>query len=416
MKNNNYIYLAVLFLFAIFPHKSNSQQFNFDITNVEILDEGNVFKGTNKGKITTDKGIEIIAESFEYNKAKNILDARGNIKIEDKIQKYTIFTDSLTYFKNSEIISTKSNSKIISNDGKTIIADDFKYEKNKNIINAIGKVEFEDKINKYNLFSDKITYLKNQEKIITDGKTNIIIESKYKIDSKNILFLINERIISSENKTTLRDDSFNVYKLDNFLYLLDKEQIKGNNIIAISNFDLPKSDKYYFKNGIIDLKTQNFVASDVKVEFHKDIFDNPNNNPRLKGVSLKKSGNVTSLRKAIFTSCNENEKCPAWSIKAKEIKHDKSKNQMIYDNAILKIYDVPVLYFPKFFHPDPSVKRQSGFLKPEINNSNILGSSLTIPYFYAKSHAKDFTFTPSIFDKNIQMFQTEYREAEKIII
>ena len=51
----------------------------------------------------------------------------------------------------------------------------------------------------------------------------------------------------------------------------------------------------------------------------------------------------------------------AWSIKAKEIKHDKSKNQMIYDNAILKIYDVPVLYFPKFFHPDPSVKRQSGF-------------------------------------------------------
>ena len=104
------------------------------------------------------------------------------------------------------------------------------------------------------------------------------------------MFLINERIISSENKTTLRDDSINVYKLDNFLYLLDKEQIKGNNIIAISNFDLPKSDKYYFKNGIIDLKTQNFVASDVKVEFHKDIFDNPNNDPRVKGVSLKKVG------------------------------------------------------------------------------------------------------------------------------
>ena len=74
------------------------------------------------------------------------------------------------------------------------------------------------------------------------------------------MFLINERIISSENKTTLRDDSFNVYKLDNFLYLLDKEQIKGNNIIAISNFDLPKSDKYYFKNGIIDLKNPKFCC------------------------------------------------------------------------------------------------------------------------------------------------------------
>ena len=35
----------------------------------------------------------------------------------------------------------------------------------------------------------------------------------------------------------------------------------------------------------------------------------------------------------------------------------------------LKIYDFPVLYFPKFFHPDPTVKRQSGFLPPSFNNS-----------------------------------------------
>jgi LPS-assembly protein len=54
---------------------------------------------------------------------------------------------------------------------------------------------------------------------------------------------------------------------------------------------------------------------------------------------------------------------------------------MIYKNAILKIYDVPVLYFPKFFHPDPSVKRRSGFLQPQFNNSETLGSSLYIPYF-----------------------------------
>ena len=63
-------------------------------------------------------------------------------------------------------------------------------------------------------------------------------------------------------------------------------------------------------------------------------------------------------------------------LKAKKIKHDKNKKQLIYENAILKIYDIPVFYFPKFFHPDPTVKRQSGFLKPQLNNSNILGSSI----------------------------------------
>ena len=49
-----------------------------------------------------------------------------------------------------------------------------------------------------------------------------------------------------------------------------------------------------------------------------------------------------------------------------------SKKQLIYDDAILKVYNMPVLYFPKFFHPDPTVVRQSGFLQPQLNNSDIL--------------------------------------------
>ena len=80
---------------------------------------------------------------------------------------------------------------------------------------------------------------------------------------------------------------------------------------------------------------------------------------------------------------------------------------------MVKVYDFPVLYFPKFFHPGPSVKRQSGFLVPHINNSNILGSSLQIPYFYAPSQNKDFTFKPTLFDKNILMFQNEFRQKNK---
>ena len=33
-----------------------------------------------------------------------------------------------------------------------------------------------------------------------------------------------------------------------------------------------------------------------------------------------------------------------------------------------------------------------------------------------QSENKDFTFTPSLFDNDIQMFQTEYREIGKNII
>jgi LPS-assembly protein len=72
------------------------------------------------------------------------------------------------------------------------------------------------------------------------------------------------------------------------------------------------------------------------------------------------------LNNGIFTSCKINDNCPPWSIKAEKITHDKIKKDMIYENAILKIYDVPVLYFPKFFHPDPSVKRRRWFFTTSI--------------------------------------------------
>ena len=50
--------------------------------------------------------------------------------------------------------------------------------------------------------------------------------------------------------------------------------------------------------------------------------------------------------------------------RSSEIKHDKNKKQLIYENSILKLYDFPIFYFPKFFHPDPTVKRQSVFFGP----------------------------------------------------
>ena len=39
----------------------------------------------------------------------------------------------------------------------------------------------------------------------------------------------------------------------------------------------------------------------------------------------------------------------------------KKKKRIEYKRAWLEIYDVPIAYFPYFFHPDPTVERQSGF-------------------------------------------------------
>ena len=86
--------------------------------------------------------------------------------------------------------------------------------------------------------------------------------------------------------------------------------------------------------------------------------------------------------------------------------------QLIYDHAVLEVYDIPIFYYPKFFHPDPTVKNKSGFLQPRLNNSKILGSSIYLPYYKVINVNKDYTFKPTIFDKDI-MLQNEYREVNK---
>jgi LPS-assembly protein len=381
-----------------------------------FAEEATYFKNDEKiltkknSKATYGDGQVIYANSFEYDKNTNILKASGNVKMEDAVEDYTIFAEEATYFKNDERILTKKNSKATYGDGQVIYANSFEYDKDTNILKASGNVKMEDAVEDYTIFAEEATYFKNDERIFTKGKTKSLVHSKYEIQSKNIKFLINENILSSKEKTIVKDNKLNVYNLDEFKYLINKEELRGNNVVAVTNFGLPKSDKIYFSNAVIDLKNQNFLAKDTKIRIHKDIFDNSDNDPRLEGVSSKKNGNVTIVNKGVFTSCKENENCPPWSIKAEEIKHDKDEKKISYKNAFLNIYDVPILYFPKFFHPDPTVKRQSGFLAPKLSSSDIFGRSITTPYFYSFKESSDFTFTPTLFNKDIKMLQTEYRK------
>ena len=57
--------------------------------------------------------------------------------------------------------------------------------------------------------------------------------------------------------------------------------------------------------------------------------------------------------------------------------------------------------------------REDRALQPQFNNSNVLGGSYAIPYFSVIAENKDFTFTPSLFENNLQMLQNEYREINK---
>ena len=150
------------------------------------------------------------------------------------------------------------------------------------------------------------------------------------------------------------------------------------------------------------------------IDFDNSLFGNNENEPRLTGEKISDNKNESTIKKGTFTTCKKNEEnCPPWLLSADEIKHKKKEKIIEYRNAWLEIYKKPVIYFPYFYHPDPTVKRQSGFLAPTIINSSVSGTTLKVPYYKVISQDKDLTFSPQIFfDKNI-ILQTEYRQAYK---
>ena len=181
MKNKFLSFFIILFVSKLFVFSVNStEQFNFDVTEIEILQNGDVIKGVKKGTINTPDGITITANTFIYDKSSNILTATGNVKVIDSIRDLKIYSDNVVYDKNKEVVTTNKNSKAVYGIGKFIFADNFLYNRNENILNAQNNVKIEDVIENNLIIGEDFTYFKNSEKIISNGQTKAFIQSKYK--------------------------------------------------------------------------------------------------------------------------------------------------------------------------------------------------------------------------------------------
>jgi LPS-assembly protein len=407
-----------MWIFFSFCYVNANEAFTFNVAEIEILENGNKINGTNGGTVISDDGSTIDGKNFFYNKQTNILEINGNVKYSDTTKNIVITADKVIYFKNDEKIFTIGNSKVIE-ENNNISANELEYDKNLNTFKAKKNAEIHDYSKDTKIFADEISYIKDEEKIFTKGETRALVQKKYKFNSSDVDYSRNNENIFSKKKTSIEDDSGNVYKLNGFSYNIDEGLLKGKKVEVLAKVAENKIDRYFFEDGYFNFKTKNHIAKKTKINIHKDVFGDKDNDPRIYSSSSISDQNKTVFNNAIFTSCKFNDDCPPWSLKAEKITHDKIKKDMIYKNAILKVYDVPVLYFPKFFHPDSTVERRSGFLQPRLNNSKTLGSSINIPYFKTLGSNKDLTFKPTFFEKFSKferekyILQTEFRKKEK---
>lgn len=345
----NKIFKYLIVLFLYCHNTLYANEFRFEASEIEFLDKGNITKAKNGVKIFSNDGLEIDGEELFYDKINSTLKIFGNVKINDK----------------------------------------------KNNILSEG---------------EKYIYYKNIEKISSIGKTKLKIKNKYFLESSDLTYDRNLFEVSSQKKSKIKDLNNNLFYFERFKFNLTDETLKAKKLSLVDS----SKNQYYLDFAVVNLKENRFLGSDLFIDFNDSVFGNNQNNPRLKGNSVVSEKNETKVYKGNFTTCNQEDgKCPPWNIYAEEVVHKKKEKRIEYKNAWLKLYDKPVLYFPYFFHPDPTVKRQSGFLMPSFQNSNNSGTSIQIPYYNVISDNKDLTLYPRVFFDNELLLQTEYRQANK---
>ena len=341
--------IIILILISIFSFFNTlSQEIYFEASNMEVKEDGNVV--------------------FGYNSTTNI--PSDNIKINSKKVKYI---------------------------------------KDKNIVIFSGNVILEDNFNDVVIYSPKITYEKNNNFIYSDGVTKFYIENKYKIKSKQVYYNRNSSKIYSDKESLIWDDEINIYNLkDKFVFDILTKTIKSNKSI-ITDRD---NNKYFFDKLVVNLNDNEIAGQELKIDYENSFFGNINNEPSLKGRSSYSNNDELKVYKGVFSTCNTiNKKCRGWELNTNEFKHDKKEKTFEYKHSWLKIFDYKVFYLPFFSHPDPTVKRKSGFLTPTYSSSENLGTAVNIPYFKVLGVDKDITFNSRYYADKSFMLQNEYRQA-----
>ena len=211
--------------------------------------------------------------------------------------------------------------------------------------------------------------------------------------TKENFFLSADTISKNEKNNTIKAEG-NVsinnkqYKLkaNEIIYFLKEKKVfaKGNVII-------------FEKNGNVIYAAEAELSNDLKNNIIKNLGVLLSDNSRLAASSAEsiKDANKTIYSNVVFTKCKsceeKSKESIMWKLKAKKATHLKKSKIILYENVFLEAFNIPILFVPIFYHPDPSVKSKTGFLTPKISNSNTFGIVYEQPIFFNFSKTSNLT-------------------------
>jgi LPS-assembly protein len=228
-----------------------------------------------------------------------------------------------------------------------------------------------------------------------------------KIDKAQPLYLQGDELVyDTRNNRVIARGNVEIYYNN---YILTADQVtydqSANTLTAEGNAQLKEP------NGNIVRADRLVTSNDFRDAFVQSLSVVAKDDTRIAARrAVRREGNVTEFEQGKFTPCkNDPGKPPLWCISAARIVHDQQAATITYTDAQFELFGVPILYLPYFSHPDPSVKRRTGLLAPEFGNSDTLGFTAEVPYYFALAPNYDFTFHPMYTSKHGVLWMGDWR-------
>lgn len=128
----------------------------------------------------------------------------------------------------------------------------------------------------------------------------------------------------------------------------------------------------------------------------------------------RSNGDLTTFNNGVYTACEpcrENpDKAPIWQIKARKIIWNGQEKTVRFEDATFEFFGHPIAYAPVFTTADPTVKRKTGFLRPDVSYAQERGFGLTIPYFMALAPNYDLTVQGTGYTRQGFLAEAEFRQ------
>lgn len=236
----------------------------------------------------------------------------------------------------------------------------------------------------------------------TSDKPVVSAEGPFLLSADTVSYDTQLEIVTATGNVEISDDK-RILLADSISYNIRQGTVRANGNISLTE---PNGDVIFAESLELD--------DSLRTGFIRGIRILMANNSRFAANGGRRFANGdTELAKAVYSPCElcpqDPERAPLWQIKAARVIHDGKEKTVKYRDAVLEIYGVPVAYTPYFEHPDPTVKRKTGFLTPRFGSSSELGLKAEIPYFFNLAPNRDITLSPLFTSKEGVMLQAEYR-------